>query len=69
MKKGYRGTDGEVGFLSSWDSKNENVGKGEQEIMKITPISRLEYELRFFDPFEATHDAYLILEEIKEYEM
>lgn len=68
MKKYFKGNDGEVGFISAWDSQNENVGKGEQEIMKITPISRLDYKLRFIDPFDVTHDAYLILEEINELE-
>lgn len=35
MKKEYRGTDGTVGFVSAWESKNKNVGKGEQEIIKL----------------------------------
>src|SRR4051812_46616730 len=34
-KMEYRGTDGAVGSISAWDSENKNVGKGEQEIMKI----------------------------------
>ncbi len=36
MKKTYRGTDGTVGFISAWESNNKDVGKGEQEIKKIT---------------------------------
>ena len=35
MKKEYRGTDGTVGFISAWNSKIKDVGKGEQEIKKI----------------------------------
>jgi hypothetical protein len=35
-EKGIRGTDGTVGFVYGWDSKNKNAGKGEQEIMNIT---------------------------------
>ena len=35
MKKEYKGTDGTVGFVSSWESEQKNVGKGEQEIKKI----------------------------------
>lgn len=66
MKKSYQGIDGEIGFISSWDSKNEDVGKGEQEIIKISPNSRIDFELRFIKPFEATHDAYFILEPINE---
>jgi hypothetical protein len=33
MKKAYTGTDGTVGFISAWESKDENVGVGEQEII------------------------------------
>jgi len=36
MKKDYRGTDGTVGFVSVWESENQDVGKGEHEIKKIT---------------------------------
>jgi flagellar basal body-associated protein FliL len=28
MKKGYRGTDGTVGFVSVWDSNEKNEGMG-----------------------------------------
>jgi len=59
MKKTFLGTDGTVGFISAWESDNENVGKGEQEIMKITNNQRIDYELRFVEPFEAKDDAYM----------
>jgi len=45
MKKEYKGTDGSVGFIYSWDSNNKNVGKGEQEITKISD-RRIDYEIR-----------------------
>ena len=64
MKKEYKGTDGTVGFVASWDSDHEKVGKGEQEIKKITEGERLDLELRFFDPFEAIHPAYMSTEAI-----
>ena len=35
MKKDFRGEDGTVGFVSAWDSGHKDVGKGEQEIIKI----------------------------------
>src|SRR5690349_10351936 len=35
MEKKYTGTDGSIGFISAWDSKDDNVGKGEQEIVKL----------------------------------
>lgn len=62
MKKSYEGTDGQIGFVSAWDSKNENVGKGEQEILKITEGERIDFELRFIKPFEATESAYMTTE-------
>ena len=62
MKKEYRGTDGTVGFVSAWDSEKGDVGKGEQEIKKITDGERIDFELRFIKPFESTEPAYLITE-------
>jgi hypothetical protein len=60
MKKTFSGTDGRVGFISAWESQVPDVGKGEQEIMKITDGKRLDFELRFIEPFEATDNAYMI---------
>lgn len=62
MKKTYRGTDGTVGFVSAWESRNDDVGAGEQEITKITEGERIDYELRFIKPFESTEKAYMITE-------
>jgi len=59
MKKTYRGTDGTVGFVSRWESNHKDVGTGEQEIKKITDGERIDYELRFYKPFEATEPAYM----------
>lgn len=41
MKKNYLGIDGTVGFISAWDSQRKDVGKGEQEIMKIVDGERI----------------------------
>jgi hypothetical protein len=68
MKKSYRGTDGTVGFVSAWESNKEDVGVGEQEIKKIVEGERMDFELRFFKPFEATDAAYMSLESISENE-
>lgn len=65
MKKEYKGTDGTVGFVSAWDG-NDQVGKGEQEIKKISEGERLDFELRFIKPFEATDDAYMTTEAVAE---
>ncbi|EAR14439.1 MULTISPECIES: SRPBCC family protein [Robiginitalea] len=61
MKKEYRGTDGTVGFVSSWEG-NKEVGAGEQEITRIQEGSRIESELRFLKPWKSTSDAYIEVE-------
>ncbi len=53
MKKEFRGTDGTSGFVSAWDSENKNVGKGEQEILKVVDGERVDYEIRFIKPFKS----------------
>ncbi|MEE9364295.1 MAG: SRPBCC family protein [Cellulophaga sp.] len=63
MKKVYKGTDGEVGAITSWVG-NKEVGEGEQEITKIIEGERVEGELRFFKPFKATSDCYFQVDEI-----
>jgi len=57
MKKYFRGTDGNPGFVSGWESKNKKVGKGEQEIKKITDGERIDYEIRFIEPFAGIAQA------------
>jgi hypothetical protein len=66
MKKEYKGTDGTVGFVSAWDSEKSDVGKGEQEIKKITEGERIDFELRFIKPFESTEPAYMITESVSD---
>jgi hypothetical protein len=57
MKTEFRGTDGTPGFVSAWDSQDKNVGKGEQEIMKVEDGNKVDYEIRFLKPFESTSNA------------
>lgn len=64
MKKSYKGTDGQVGFVYSWDSTNENVGKGEQEIANIVEGEKVEMKLRFKVPYESESEAYLSTESV-----
>lgn len=66
MEKTYTGTDGEVGFVSAWKSKVKDVGAGEQEIKKITENERLDFELRFKEPFEAKESAYMTFDSLGE---
>ena len=66
MKKTFKGTDATVGFISGWDSKNPNLGKGEQEITKISDGDRIDYELRFIKPMEAVSPAYMSTESVSD---
>lgn len=68
MRKTFSGEDATVGFVSAWDSDVEDVGSGEQEITKIIEDQRVEFELRFFEPFESTEVAYMRVEKITENE-
>ena len=66
-KKEYKGIDGTVGFVSAWDSTNEKVGKGEQEIVKIVDGERMDVKLRFKTPFGMSNDdGYFITESVSQ---
>lgn len=52
------GVDGNVGYISSWSSEDENVGVGEQEITSLDPNKRIETDLRFKKPQEMSSTAY-----------
>lgn len=62
MERTYSGTDGTVGFVAGWSSDNPDVGIGEQEIISIKDGERIDFELRFKEPFEASDKAYMITE-------
>ena len=66
MKTEFRGEDGTVGFVSAWDSKNPDAGKGEQKIVRIEDGNRIDYELHFIEPFESTDFAYLSTEAVSD---
>ncbi len=66
MKKTYKGTDGQVGFVAAWESDNPDVGIGEQEIVNIEEGKRIDYALRFKEPFEASDLAYMEFEAVNE---
>jgi hypothetical protein len=63
MVQQFRGIDGTVGFISAWEG-NDDVGKGEQEIVGISEGDRIDYVLRFIEPFEGNADASLITEDV-----
>lgn len=62
--KQYYGTDGMVGFVSAWESISKQVGKGQQEIKKISIGKRLDFELRFIKPYPSVAHVYLITDAI-----
>jgi hypothetical protein len=63
-KMSYKGTEGTVGFTSSWESDVRGVGTGEQEIKKIVEGDSIDMELRFKKPMEMTDYAYMATEAI-----
>lgn len=68
MKREFRGNDGTVGFVSAWDSDKKDVGKGEQEIAKITEGERIDFNLHFIKPFDDRATAYMATEALTENE-
>lgn len=54
IKITYKGVDGSVGSISSWESNVKEVGVGEQEITKIIENKRIDFALRFKKPMEDT---------------
>lgn len=57
--KQYFGSDGTVGFISAWESPDKKVGKGQQEIRKISVGKRIDLELRILKPYPSVAHAYL----------
>ncbi len=64
VKKSYRGEDGNVGFIYAWESKE--VGKGEQEISSIREGERIDFALRFKEPFESNASAHMRTENVSD---
>lgn len=66
MIKTYEGVDGNVGFVSAWKSKNEDVGEGSQEITKIVDGKRIEFKLLFKEPMESENQIYITTASVTE---
>lgn len=62
MKKEFKGTDGEPGFVYVWDSK-KRAGAGEQILVSLEKPNRLNMEVHFIRPFKAIAKTPFILEE------
>jgi len=61
----YTGTDGTFGFIAHWNSKNDQVGEGEQQITKVDG-ERVEVNLKFERPFEGEQKAATIVKSLGE---
>jgi len=61
IKNEFRGTDGAIGFVNSWEG-NKKVGVGEQEITGIADGKSLTTELRFIKPFKSVAKAVMTTE-------
>ena len=59
MRHYYNGTDGAVGFVYSWESDSDDVGKGSQKIVDIKEGEKIDMQIHFIKPFEGDADAYL----------
>lgn len=66
MERKFTGEDGEIGFISFWDSDHKKVGSGEQEIKVLKPNERIESELRFLKPWKSTSMGYFDLKDAGE---
>lgn len=64
MKKEYIGIDGVRGFKWAWDSEKKDVGKGVQEIVKITEGERVDWRLHFIKPFDGYADTYMTVDAV-----
>ncbi len=58
MKMVYKGTDGTFGFAAAWRSNDDEVGTGQQEIIKMADGERIDLKLKFKVSFEAYDDFY-----------
>ncbi len=59
----YKGTDGTVGFIISWNG-NKNAGEGEKEIMNIIEGKRIETQIRFVRPMSTVADVIMETEAV-----
>jgi hypothetical protein len=65
IKMDYQGVDGKVGFKSIWDSKDDNVGAGSQQITAISE-DRIDVDLHFERPMKGDNKVSTFLESVSE---
>jgi len=61
----YQGTDGTIGFKASWNSKDDNVGEGSQQITAVSD-ERIDVDLHFERPMKGDDKAATIVETVSE---
>ena len=65
MKREFKGTDGNVGFIYAWNG-NKEAGEGEQEIKAINEGENIEMEIRFVRPLAGIAHAKMTTESISD---
>ena len=60
----YTGEDGTIGFIAAWKSELDSVGSGEEEIVAMQEGERIDFALRFKEPFESKAQSSMQLEAI-----
>ena len=60
------GTDGQVGYIYSWDSDQKNVGAGSQEIINLIDGQQIEYKLDFKRPMKNTAFSKFVIQKISD---
>lgn len=65
VKMDYQGVDGTPGFKASWNSKDDNVGEGSQQITAISE-DRIDVDLHFVRPMAGEAKASTLLESVSE---
>ena len=68
LQRETRGTDGTVGFVVSWNSKMDEVGEGEQEIISVKEGERIDFALRFKRPFEGKANSSMVTEAVNDHQ-
>ena len=66
MKKEFRGTDGQPGFVYYWSGKK--AGEGELELIRFEEGKTIETEIRFIRPFVSKAYSNYYLEAVSENE-
>jgi len=61
----FKGTDGTIGFIISWNG-NKEVGEGQKEIMNIIEGKRIDTQIRFVRPMAATADVIMETESLSD---